>query len=74
MTLGAASPSRARGSCSSTLLGAAAERTQAVHGRLRDARAQRKSGHLDSAQRAVESVLERTPQSVAALLLLGEVF
>ncbi len=57
----------------STPLGAAAQRTQAVDGRLRDARAQLKSGHLDPAQRAVESVLERTPQSVAALLLLGEI-
>ena len=57
----------------STPLGAAAQRTQAVDGRLRDARAQLKSGHLDPAQRAVESVLERRPQSVAALLLLGEI-
>jgi Tfp pilus assembly protein PilF len=56
----------------STPLGAAAQRTQAVDGRLRDARAQLKSGHLDPAQPAVESVLERTPQSVAALLL-GEI-
>ena len=56
----------------STALGAVQE-TQAVDGRLRDARAQLTSGHLGSAQRAVESVLERTPQSVAALLLPGEI-